>query len=191
MNYLIAFLMLGLIGCATKKDHGGIGNLDQDDEMLGAELPDWIDSEGPRNGYIYAVGEAEYSAEKLPSIVKEAAQHNAKMRITERMPTNYKVIAQRSLSDASNGEFNKIEITKGDLHGLDGVTVSRKYSTCRKMIRHTKDDKVMNRICYVRAMVPVKNFNRAIVRTIKKLHGDDVSNKFSKILEKNMQKELE
>lgn len=190
MRYIFFVMLIGLVGCSSTGKHGGIGNLDQEDKMLGEPLPEWVDFEGVRNGYIYAIGEAEYDAEKSPSMVKEAAQHAAKMRIVERMPSDYKSVATRSLSDATGGEFNKVEVTRGDLHGMSGVSISRRFTTCRKMIRHTKYDKEVKRVCYVRASVPVKNFNDAVVRTVKKKYGADVSNKFEKALQKNIEDSL-
>lgn len=191
MKLLIMLLILGLVGCSsTSKRHGGVGNLAEEDQMIGDELPEWIDNEGVDSGYIYAVGEAEFSAEKSIQLAKEAAQHNAKMRITERMPSDYKVVAQRTLSSVSSGEFNKIEITKGDLYGLTDVTVSRRFITCRKIIRNTKFDKKVNRICFARARVPVSSFNSALARTVKSKFGEDVGTKFSDVLKKQVEQEF-
>jgi hypothetical protein len=191
MKALILILLIGLTGCSsTGEKHGGIGDLGKDDQMLGDPLPEWVDFEGMKNGYIYAIGEAEYDAEKSPTMVKEAAQHNAKMRIVERMPTDYKSVVIRSISDASNGEFNKVEVSKADLQGMSGVSISRRFTTCRKIVRHTKYDKELKRTCFVRASVPIKNFNEAVVRTVKNKYGDDVSSKFEKALQRNIEDSL-
>jgi spore germination protein YaaH len=175
---------------STKNQSSSIGNLAEEDKMIGDELPDWVDFEGTKSGKIYAIGEAEFSTSKKESLVKRAAQHNAKMRIVSRMPTDYKQVVQNSLSSASDGEFNTFELSSGALDGLTTVSVSRKYTTCRKIIRNTGADKKVNRICYSRAEVPLKDFNKAVERTIKRKYGEKIEKKFSEIMDQKVREEL-
>lgn len=187
----ILVLMFFIQSCSSVKEQSAsVGNLAEDDEMLGDELPDWVDFEGTKSGKIYAVGEAEFSATKKESLVKRAAQHNAKMRIVSRMPTDYKQVAQNSLSSATDGEFSTFELSSGALDGLTTVSVSRKYTTCRKVIRNTGSDKKVNRICYSRAEVPLKDFNKAVERTVKRKYGDKIEKKFSEIMDQKVREEL-
>lgn len=189
LSVLIASLVV--VSCSiTKERESSLGNLTENDKMIGEELPDWIDFEGIRSGKIYAVGEAESSATTRESLVKRVAQHNAKMRIVSRMPTDYKQVVQNSLSSASDGEFNTFELSSGALDGLTTVNVSRKYTTCRKIIRNTGSDKMVNRICYSRAEVPLNDFNKAVERTIKRKYGEKIEKKFSEIMDQKVREEL-
>lgn len=198
MKFLIILLIpLFMVSCASNDfdkrqqlENEIAEHLSQEDKMIGDNLPTWTQAEGVNAGFVYAVGEAEYSVSQKETMIKQAASHNAKMRIVSQLPSDYKYFVQNALSNASNGEFNQIEIVKGDLYGLRGVVVSRKHTTCRKMIRYTEFGTKVNRICYVQASVPVKNLNDAIVRTIKEKYGDDTGNKFKKILEDQLQQDL-
>ena len=197
MKALLIIMVVSLAGCSTSKFDKRISSeaqlnkyASQEDKIVGSELPDWVDAEGINSGYVYAVGEAEESVGQNVQVIKELAAHNAKMKIVQRLPGEYKYIVQNSLSTASNNEFNKIEISKGDLFGLQGVKTSRKYTTCRKMIRHTDFGSKVKRICFVQASVSLKNLNDAISRTIARKYGEETSAKFDKILRKQVEKEL-
>lgn len=199
MKYSIIILSAAfLVSCSTvnrfeeraSKQDKMIEHLSQEDKMIGAELPVWTEAEGINGQFVYAVGEAESSANQSPDLIKKTAAHDAKMKIVQRLPTEYKHLVQRSISNASDNEFNQIEIAKGDLYGMQGVKTSRKYSTCRKVIRHTDFGSKVNRICYVQASVSIKNLNDAIVRTVKRKYGEDTGNKFKEILKKQVEQEL-
>lgn len=197
MKYLHMFIIsLTLVSCATsefgkrKAAQDEINeNLLKQDQLVG-EMPSWVNGEGLNGGFIYAVGEAEYGASYRPQLVKSAAEHNAKMRIVSRLPADYTYIVQNALSSASQGEFNQVEISRGDLYGLQGVEVKRKYTTCAKIIRHTDFGSSVNRICWSQASVPVKHLNDAVVRTIKLKYGEDTASKFEKLLEEQLQNSL-
>lgn len=164
-------------------------NLIKEDRLIG-EMPSWVNGEGINGVFVYAVGEAEYSASQRVQLIKSAAEHNAKMRIASRLPSDYTYIAQNALSSASNGEFNQVEINRGDLYGLQGVEVKRKYTACAKIVRHTDFGESINRICWAQASVPVKQLNNAIVRTIKLKYGEETGSKFEKLLEQQLQNQM-
>jgi len=193
----LVITLMFLTSCATSNfdkrkqmEEAITDNLVKEDRMVGAELPAWVDSEGMDGGFIYAVGEAEYSASKSHIMVKQAAAHAGKMKIAQRLPAEYKYIVQRSLSNASDGEFNQVEIAKGDLYGLRDVKTSRRFTACRKIVRYTEFATKVNRVCYVQASVPIKSLNEAVERTIRIKYGEETGNKFRKILEKQVEQEL-
>lgn len=193
--FTLIFLLIAT-GCATKFDkrisqeEELVEHLSQEDKMVGDELPAWTDGEGINGGFVYAVGEAEDSATQNVQILKDVAKHAAKMKIAERLPAEYKYIAQRALSNVSGGQYDKLEIAKGDLYGLQGVKTSRRFTTCRKIVRYTDFGMKVNRICFVQASVSLKNLNDAITRTVKMKYGEDTGNKFNDILRKQVEQEL-
>lgn len=196
MKYLFLITLFVTTSCSSSKFDKRVSDseratehLSKDDKVIGG-YPSWVDSEGVDGAFVYAVGEAEDSISQNIQVVKELAAHNAKMRIVERLPARYQYIVQNSLSSASNSEFNKVEIVRGDLQGLQGVKTSRKHTACRKVTRQTEFGVKVNRICFVQASVSLKNLNDAVSRTISMRFGEETGNKFSKVLEKQVEREL-
>ena len=194
---LITTLMLFMASCSSTQfdkqralNEQATENLLQEDQMIGSSLPNWIYSEGLNGNRMYAVGSAEVEATYSENYVTNMAIHNAKMRVVENMPTDYKKIVQRAVSDTVENNFNQVELSTGEVQGITGIKTNRRFMTCRKMIRYTEFGRKVNRVCYVQAFVPLKELNDAFVRTVKNKYGDQKADQFKVILEQQLKSSI-
>ena len=169
----------------TNLEDEAIERAAREDVVIGKPLPSWVNESGIDGEFIYAVGSAEFPLDKSEHYVVSAATFDARGKVLQDAPSDYKAIVQKAIGDSlgTHGDFNQIQVSVSEVKGVAGIKVDNKKVTCRKIKRYKTSGTKLNRICYAYAYAPITKVNEAYARVFKDKYGVSKSNRFKEILD--------
>jgi hypothetical protein len=193
MTKVSLFLLVVIFAsCSTNKvkesEQTAFSNAEREDKVIGAELPEWADQNGIKDGRMYEVGYAELPLNKSEHFIKKAALMDAEVKLLSESPTDFRIITQNALTGAGidSSEFYQIQTS---LKEAIGVTSMKSHkSTCRKIVRNLESSSSVMRGCWYQASVGTDDLRRAYQLTLQKKYGVGKANKFDGLMKSELDK---
>lgn len=192
MKKMMTIMLLSLIvSCATNKSveqivvqQEIIEETVKEDKIIGDDLPSWTSKSGIENGMVFAVGKAEFDANKSEYYIERAAAMDGEIKLLTDAPADVRVLAQNALTGAGidGSEFYQIQTKLQEVIGLTGVRHSEDKVTCRKIIRYGELSSRLTRSCWVQVYIPVKELVAAYKRTLALKFGEYKANEFKNLM---------
>lgn len=156
------------------------------------EFPEWTKDSGVKGGYVYMVGTFVSEDIEVPEHhMISAAAFDAKGRILQDAPTEYKAIVKSALGTAlgTYGEFNKVEEAVTQVKNLTGFRTNKKQFCRLEKVITMKTVKLV-KSCKVQGMISLKDLNKAYEYTVNSLYGESKATKFKKALSKESKRRI-
>lgn len=192
MKKIIGIMFLSLIvSCATNKSveqvvaqQEIIEDTIKEDKIIGDDLPSWTRKSGIENGMVFAVGKAEFDANKSEYYIERAAAMDGEIKLLTDAPTDVRVLTQNALTGAGidGSEFYQIQTKLQEVVGLTGIRHSEDKVACRKVIRYGELSSRLTRSCWVQVSIPVKELVAAYRRTLALKFGEYKANEFKDLM---------
>lgn len=178
LMYGLAFI--GLVSCSSSpfkertKEQGMVNeHLAQGVRFLEGDFDNKYSKTGRTGVYVIAVGSAIHPVETNQKMVENAAIADAKFRLTESAPSEFRKEVQQVIGTEVGGvgEFSQVDVSVSEVKNLTGVKVKYEDIQCRTRVEPTSDGGY-------RTMKECRALARVKVSQLKKAYDFTISNKY-------------
>ncbi len=174
--FIFTIFITGLVGCSSSpfKEETAQQNkinqhLSQGVKYLEGDFEEKYNSSGRSGMYMTAIGTAIYPVEKSQKVVESAAVTDAKFRLTESAPSNFKREVQQAIGTEYEGvgDYSEISVSVTEVRGLTGIKVRYSDISCKTKVSPTsKGSYKTERECRAIAKVKLSDLKKAYSYTL-------------------------
>lgn len=144
----LSVLTLILVSCSsspfeetTKEQNMVNEHLSQGVKYLEGDFDAKYLKSGRAGAYVTAVGSSIHPVETNQKMVENAAVADAKFRLTESAPSEFKKEVQRAIGTEAGGvgEFSQIDVSVSEVKNLTGIKVKYEDIQCKTRVEPTSD----------------------------------------------------
>ena len=182
MNLLMyGVIFIGLVSCSsspfketTREQEMVNEHLSQGVKFLEGDFDSKYSQTGKRGAVIVSGGSAIYPIETNQKLVENAAVADAKFRLTESAPSEFRKEVRRAIGTELDGvgEFSQTDVSITEVQNLTGVRVKYEDIQCRTRVEPTSTGEYRTmRECRALATVKVSQLKNAYDFTVAKKYG--------------------
>ena len=149
MNLLMyGVIFIGLVSCSsspfketTREQEMVNEHLSQGVKFLEGDFDSKFAKTGRTGSYVTAVGNAIYPVDVNQKLVESSAIANAKFRLTESAPSEFRKEVQQAVGTELGGigEFSQVDVSVSEVKNLTGIVVAFEDVQCRTRVEPMSD----------------------------------------------------
>ncbi|MDD3412486.1 MAG: hypothetical protein PHY47_00635 [Lachnospiraceae bacterium] len=189
-----------LIGCSSspfkeqmEKQAIIMEHMKQGKQYIGGAFDQKFNQSGSDGTNLRAIGTSTYPVTSNENLARSAAIADAKFRLIDSAPTEFKALVQRAIGNSLGyqGEFNQIETSVIEVKGLRGIEVNENDVACKVASEPTTEGGYNTvRECKAIARVPMHQLNKAFDFTMEHKYGIQEKSSVEKILEEQLKQDV-
>ena len=195
---LIAMSLI-MFGCSsspfkesTKRSDMIADHMAKGKRYVGGDFDSRFNSSGSDGFTVKSIGKSLYPVNQNEELAKAAAIADAKFKLIQSAPSEFKTVVQKAVGNSLGftGEFNQIDMSLTEVHGLKGVIVKEEDVECKVVTSpNIQGDYDHLRECRAISQVPLSELNKAYDFTLEKKYGSIGKSSVEKILNEHLHKQ--
>lgn len=164
-------------------------HMSQEKKYIGGEFESKYSNSGNDGFTLRAVGQSVYPVASSEQVARLAAIANAKFKIIESGPTEFKSLVQQAIGNSlgQTGEFTQIDTSVVEVKALRGIEIKQEDVSCKIVIEPNVEGGYNNlRECKAIARIPLSELKKAYDFTVGQKYSGAQKSEVEKLLEEQL-----